>query len=69
MNPNIVRLWITGAAAIICKEKVNVKSLKAEKVHEGQQDDKAQSIDSLQKTQSIKNDQKKSCIVVVGTTG
>lgn len=69
MNSNILKtLWLTSAA-IVCKETVKAKSLKAEAVHPEQQDDKAQSSDSCQKTQSIKTDQKKSCIVVVGTTG
>ena len=69
MNSNILKtLWLTSAA-IVCQETVKAKSLKAEAVRPGQQDDKAQSSESLQKTQSIKNDQKKSCIVVVGTTG
>ena len=67
MNSKILKtLWLTSAA-IIYKETVKAKSLKAEAVHPGQQDDEAQSSDSLQKTQSIKN--QKSCIVVVGTTG
>ena len=69
MNSKILKtLWLTSAA-IVCKESVKAKNLKAEAVHPEQQDDKAQSSDTLQTTQSIKNDQKKSCIVVVGTTG